>query len=161
MERIKELFDNIRKYPVTSVRYILVVTGIFVTFSNFLDCFNHGAGFDKYFMYVIVIFIITMLLVFISHNSIVCFVIALTGMLMIFDADPGVGLSGGAVFVIFSKRIAENLLFSISIYVITILAVIANHTFYGRTPADSINVIIGYFAIYLIDYILSGVKKTS
>lgn len=160
VESIKKVFELLRKDPVSSIRYILVITGIFVTFQNLFDCIVQNSHFYEYFLYVIVMGIITLSLVFIQHNSIICFVLALTGMLMVYDNNSPETISGGVIFFVFSKRIANNIFFSIFIYMATILLIAANHTFRGRTPADSINVIIGYFSIYLIDYILEGVQKT-
>lgn len=161
MESITSIFKLLRKDPATAIRYILVVAGIFVTFNNFFDCIVMKSPISDYFLYVGIMGIITLLLIFIDHNSIICFVLALTAILMIIDsADPG-KINGGIVFFIFSKRIADNIVFSFILYAITAIVIIASHTFKNKTPADSVNVIIGYFSLYLIDYILSGVVKTN
>lgn len=159
MESIKSFFEYLRKDPITSVRYILVVAGIFVTFQNLFDCITQEAALYEYFFYVMTMGALTLSLVFVHRNSIICFVFSLSGILMIFDSGV-TGISGGVAFLIFSKRIANNLIFSFLIYCTTSLVVVANHTFHGKTPSDSVNVIIGYFSIFLIDYILEGVHKT-
>lgn len=160
MEPVKRLFEYLRKDPITSIRYILVVSGIFVTFQNLFDCIVQDAPPHDFFLYVGVMGALTICVIFIRHNSIVCGVLAMVGILMIFDYKASSGISGGAVFLIFSKRIANNLLYSLMIYGITSITIVANHVMTGRTPADAVNVIIGYFTIYLIDYILEGVQKT-
>lgn len=159
MESVKRFFEQLRKDPVTSIRYILVIVGIFVTFQNLFDCITQKAAFYEYFFYVASVGALTLSLIFIHHNAVICFVFALSGVLMIYDDRSSGSISGGIAFFIFSKRIANNLIFSFLIYSVTILVVVANHTFNGRTPADSVNVIIGYLGLYLIDYILEGVQK--
>lgn len=159
VERVKQLLEKAREYPVTTVRYILVVAGILATFNNIFDCITKGVTFEVYFLYVGVLGAITLALIFISRNAVVCFVLAMAGMMMIYDTSAYDSISGGVAFMLFAKRIANNLIFSFFIYAITVIMVVANHTFRGATPADSVNVIIGYFAIYLVDYILEGVQK--
>jgi len=160
VEPIKKFFSNLRNDPVMTIRYILVVAGIFVTFQNLFDCITQDAELYEYFFYVMTMGAITISLIFIPHNSVVCLVLALSGVLAIYDSDPTASPSvPGIAFLMFSKRIANSLIFSFLIYCITALAIVANSTFRGKTPADSVNVIVGYYAVYLIDYILEGVHK--
>lgn len=112
-----------------------------------------------YFLYVVVLGVITLLLVFIEHNSIVCFVLAITGMAMVIDMDNPGSISSGIVFLIFSKRIANSLIYSLLLYFITAIVIVASTVFKDKSATDSVNVIIGYYALYMIDYILSGVKN--
>lgn len=159
MERIAWILRKLRDNPVISIRYILIVAGLFCSFNNLFECIVKNNPVRDYFLYVVVLGVITLLLVFIEHNSIVCFVLAITGMAMVIDMDNPGSISSGIVFLIFSKRIANSLIYSLLLYFITAIVIVASTVFKDKSATDSVNVIIGYYALYMIDYILSGVKN--
>jgi hypothetical protein len=142
--------------PVAIVRYILIIAGLFTTFSNLFDCINQNVMLYEYLFFVVLIFIMTMLLVFIHQNWIVVFVLALIGTISIYDSNSP---TFGVIFLAYSARIANTLFYRVALYFVTCLTVLANHTFIGNTPSDTINVLIIYLAILLLDYLLYNVKK--
>jgi len=158
LERIKELVKILKSSPATAIRYVMVVAGVFVSFHNLFDCIVKSMPIESYILYVGVTGICTLLLIFIPDNIIVCFVLCLFGALMIFD-DKTCTLNCGGMFMIFSKRIANSLFVSLLIYMSTVIAVVANQTVNNRTPSDSVNTIIGYLSIFILDYIISGDNK--
>jgi len=145
--------------PIAIVRYILIMAGLFVTFNNLFDCIHEGAELYHYMFYVVLIFALTMLLVFIHHNGIVSFVMAIVGLIAIYDTSGGDDTSYGFIFIAFSSRIADNMFYRVVLYLLVCLAVVANHTLRENTPSDTVNVLIVYFAILLLDYLLYNVKK--
>lgn len=153
---MKSIMLFLKQRPVATVKYILVATGFFATFSNLFDCVIKNVGIERYFLYVGVLGVATIILAISKRNSVFCFVLVLIGILTIIDNETPGTLSYGILWFLFAKRIAKNHVFSGLIYFITGLSFIASSTIHGVSPADTINIILTCTGIYFIDYILPG-----
>ncbi len=158
MNAIRKFASYISKYPLETIKHLLILCGFFVAFSNLFDCIIQETSIYEYISYVGVVFLFTILLVVIDSNIYLCFVLALFGIITIFN-NTTVGMSGGIVFILFAKRIANNIAFSTLIYFVTIMVVIGNCSFNGVTPPDTINLILVYIVVYLVDYLLYTLDK--
>lgn len=159
MESLDRLIYLITKNRVQTVRYILIFVGLFVTCSNLYDCVLKLAAPEEYILYVGVMGAVTFMLVVVNYNWAVVAALYFTGMLMVFDPSNGTTLSGAVLFFVFAQRIAETPFFSILLYFTTASALILKYTLEGRQPTEAINIILAYYACYMIDYIVSGAVK--
>lgn len=136
------------------IRLIMVVGAILVMFLNLFDIIQKNGPLFDYATYVLSLLILCLMLVFIPHDSIIAIVLAIMGFLIMLDLPTPNYLSGGIIFFIFSINIVKNHIFSFFIYFLTILVVVGTHIFNTQSPADAINVLIGYSIIYLLNYLL-------
>lgn len=148
----------LRKDPILTVRILLIVLGSFFTISNLLDCIYIDAPIEDYFLHVGILGFLTLVVLIFDHKYVVCAVLMITGFLMIYDADNTESITGGIMLLAWTIRISNNIVFTFIVCFSTALAVIANHTFRGQTPVDSVNVVFAYWGLLLIDYILSNIK---
>ena len=140
------------------MKYIMIFVGLFVSFGNLFDCIVQNSPLIDYALYFGVIFIGTMFLILFNSNIYMCSLLALWGLITIGQAPP-LYLSGGILFLIFSKRIANNLTFSVLMYFVTAVVLIAKSAFDDISPTETINLILVYLAFYLIDYLIYNIDR--
>lgn len=150
--RIK-IIEYVNKNPIATLKYVIVVLGILVSFVNLFDCIVQNSSIYDYIMFVGVIFFGTVILVFVESNNYLCFLLALFGVMTIFFSDVN-NLSGGVVFILFSKRIADNMLYSAMLYIITAMVIFANSIFNDISPSVTVDILAVYISVYFIDYLL-------
>ena len=156
IDLLESFLTLVKSYPVVTVKYIIVAIGLFTTFANLFDCITKGAELQRYFLYVGVLGATTAMVALVRHNAVLCFVLILTGVLSIIDTnDPG-NLNFGILWIIYAKRIAKHLFFSIFTYFIICLSLVSMATIHGVSPADTVNLILASLGICFIDYVLSG-----
>lgn len=153
VESLKEFSEYIKEKPIEVVKYLLILLGLTASFSNLFDCIVEQSPPIDYILYVVVVFVGTLFLAIVPNNSYLCFILALFGFIAI-AMTPIVTVSWGVVLILFSKRIAENILFSILIYIVTIIMVLALLIFNNMPTTDTMNILLAYVVIYLIDYLL-------
>lgn len=144
--------------PIETIKYLVIVLGLVVSFTNLFDCIVAVSPFFDYIMYFGVIFVGTIFLIIIPHNVYLCGLLALFGFVAIFF-NPMITVSWGVVMLMFSKRIANNLAYSIFIYLSTALLVIGKMVFEEVTPSDAINSVVAYPVVYFIDYLLYAERR--
>ncbi len=154
INKINKVLEILTNNPLKTIRYALFLAGIIVAANNYFDCVMNGDPVYSYILNVGVLTICAISILVIKNDLIICFILAIVGSITLFDVDHNNSLSGGIMFMVGAKRITDNLFFSFFIFILTALAVVANKTFKFGTPADSVNTIIAYYAIFIFDSLI-------
>lgn len=144
--------------PIAVIKYLLIGLGLSVAFNNMLYCIEIAAPAITYVLYVGVIFVGAILLVLIHSNVFLCGLLAVMGLVTIY-LNPNVSVSWGLIFMIFAKRIADNMFFSIFVYISTAVAVFGMLIAAGVEPVATINTISVYPVVYFIDFLLYNKRE--
>ena len=138
MEPINKLIDFIHENPVKTLKYILIFAGFFIAISNYFDCFAERAPFVEWIFYVVIPGGMAIAL-FIPHHTVLCFILAMAGVLCIVDNGDPKSLSYGIIFLLFSARIADDPLYTVIMLFTTALSILGQQTRFGLTPVDAVN----------------------
>ena len=144
--------------PVVVIKYILIALGLSVTFTNLFDCVSKAAPMIDYIMYVGVVFVGTILLVIIHSNLFLCGLLAVFGLITIY-MNPIISVSWGIILLIFAKRIAGNMFFSVFIYIGTAIVLYSRLIASNESPSNAINILAVYPVVYFIDYLLYNKRE--
>ena len=153
MESLRKVLEVIENNPVVMLKYTVFTIGLIVSFTNLFDCIVTNSPLQDYLMYVAVIFVGTILLVLIQSNNYLCFILGFFGLLTVAFSEMN-EISWGIILVIFSKRIAGNLLYSSLIIFITMVLSFGVNIFYDSTPSQMVNIVAMYTAVFIMDYLL-------
>ena len=140
--------------PILLIRYLIFIGTILVMFTNLFDCIRNNASALDFFLYVGVLFLALIGLMFVSSNWYIVVLFGVFGILTIIDIPEPNYISGGVIFFLFAKRIANNLILSVCIYFLTFIMVVGNHIYQGANPGEGTKVLIAYALIYFFDYLI-------
>ena len=163
MELIKEYFTKLLTaltlQYLTILRYTFAFAGVVAVFANLIRNIMSKAPFRDYIFFVVYLAIAVAMLIIFKTPLIVASVIAISGVITILDSETPTDMSGGIAFLMLSRKIGDDPLFTFILIIITILATIGNHVVKGVSSTSSFNVVIIYLAILFADFILYNYAK--
>jgi hypothetical protein len=137
------------------LRYLLLAVSIYSMFTNILDCIRLGASALTYVIYPGSLFLITMLLLFVSTNKIIPILFLLVGMGMILDSPCDV-VSGGILFIVFGIEMLKIKWINIVVYALTAVTITSKNILYEANTATLINYLMVYGLLFAVQYLKEG-----
>ena len=157
MDLIDDLLEWAKYHSKNITKGILIGVGFITVIANAIECINTGATFQDYFLLVGVLGASVFIMLLSKSDEVLCIVLSLTGVIMLMVNDST--LNAGVFGFVFAKRIANDLKFSVGIYIVVGLTIIAKHTINPTSATDTVCYIFAAYAILFIDYILIGNQK--
>lgn len=138
---------------IKEIRQVLIVGTLFALFFNLFDCIKQNAPLIDFLFYIGTLLGIFLFLVLTTSKWPVIASLVLVGVLTMIDIPTPNYLSAGVIFIIFAMRVAENNIFSFTMYFSTVLIVVGTHVYNAVSPADAVNILVAYSVIYLFEYL--------
>lgn len=136
--------------PLQIIRFLLLGGSLLVMFFNLFDCIMQEVPLFDYFLYVGIFLIYSLILIFSgSINTIVWILFSVATIILTWDSLAN-QLSYAICLFILTIYLKRDLYYKYLVYFITLISVVFANVIISKSPADLINVIIGYIVVYSV-----------